>query len=243
MSRVGIITQARTTSTRLPGKVLIQVAGRSLLEHHLDRLASVGVEVLVATTVNAADDPIADIAASRGLACSRGSEHDVLARFHDCAAAAALDVVVRVTSDCPLIDGRVIADGIGRYLAAGDEHLYLSNALRRTFPRGMDFEVFSASALADAALHATAPAHREHVTPYLYENAGGSTRLAHVTWPVDRSGYRITLDTPDDLTLMRALIEDHGAHRLDCAGIIALLDEHPELARINAHVEQKTLGP
>jgi spore coat polysaccharide biosynthesis protein SpsF len=242
MTRVGVITQARTTSTRLPGKVLIDVAGRSLLDHHLDRLASTGAEVLVATTVNAADDPIADIAASRGLACHRGSELDVLGRFHDCATAAGLDVVVRVTSDCPLIDGHIVAAAIEQYVAAGDDNLYLSNALRRTFPRGMDFEVFSAGALADAALHATAPAHREHVTPYLYENAGGRTRLAHVTWPEDRSGYRITLDTPDDLTLIRALIEDHSAHHLDCAGIIALLDEHPELAGINSHVEQKTLG-
>ena len=242
MTRVGVITQARTTSTRLPGKVLIDVAGRSLLDHHLDRLASTGAEVLVATTVNAADDPIADIAAGRGLACHRGSEHDVLGRFHDCATAAGLDVVVRVTSDCPLIDGHIVAAAIAQYVAARDDNLYLSNALRRTFPRGMDFEVFSAGALADAAQRATAPAHREHVTPYLYENAGGLTRLAHVTWPEDRSGYRITLDTPDDLTLIRALIEDHAAHRLDCAGIIALLDEHPELAGINSHVEQKTLG-
>lgn len=242
MSRVGIITQARTTSTRLPGKVLIEVAGRTLLEHHLDRLASAGVEVLVATTVNAADDAIADVAASRGLACHRGSEHDVLARFHDCAAAAGLDVVVRVTSDCPLIDGRIIAGAIERYAAAADEDLYLSNALRRTFPRGLDFEVFSAAALADAARHATDPAHREHVTPYLYENAGMHTRLAHVTWPQDRSGYRVTLDTPEDLTLIRTLIEDHEAHLLDCAGIIALLDEHPELVAINSHVEQKALG-
>jgi spore coat polysaccharide biosynthesis protein SpsF len=242
MSRVGIITQARTSSTRLPGKVLIEVAGKTLLEHHLDRLASAGTEVLVATTVNTADDPITDIAVRRGLAFHRGSEHDVLARFNDCATTAGLDVIVRVTSDCPLIDGRVISDAIGQYVAAKDEYLYLSNALRRTFPRGMDFEVFSATALADAAQHATAPAHREHVTPYLYENAGGHARLAHVTWPEDRSTYRITLDTPADLDLIRALIEDHGADRLDCAGIIALLDEHPELAAINAHVQQKTLG-
>jgi spore coat polysaccharide biosynthesis protein SpsF len=242
MTRVGIITQARTTSTRLPGKVLIQVAGQSLLEHHLDRLASAGAQVLVATTVNAADDPIADIATMRGLACHRGSEHDVLSRFHDCAAAAGLDVVVRVTSDCPLIDGQLIADAIEQYLAAADEGLYLSNALRRTFPRGLDFEVFSASALNVAALHATAPAHREHVTPYLYENAGGHTRLAHVTWPEDKSAYRVTLDTFEDLTLIRALIEQHEAHRLDCAGIVALLDRHPELVAINSHVEQKVLG-
>jgi spore coat polysaccharide biosynthesis protein SpsF len=241
MTRVGIITQARTTSTRLPGKVLIAVAGQTLLEHHLDRLASAGAQVLVATTANAADDPIVDIALTRGLACHRGSEHDVLSRFHDCATSAGLDVIVRVTSDCPLIDGQIIAAAIEQYLATADENLYLSNALRRTFPRGMDFEIFSAHALVEAAHHATAPAHREHVTPYLYENVGGHTTIGHVTWSEDRSDYRITLDTPDDLTLIRTLIEDHHAHRLDCAGIVALLDQHPELARINQHIEQKTL--
>jgi spore coat polysaccharide biosynthesis protein SpsF len=160
VTRIGIVTQARTTSTRLPGKVLIEVAGKSLLEHHLDRLDASGLTTYVATTVNAADDPIVEIALRRGLAYYRGSEQDVLARFAGLVEGQDLDVVVRVTSDCPLIDGDLIRAGADEFLSASDPWLYLSNGIERTFPRGMDFEVFSAEALIDAAENATEPAHR-----------------------------------------------------------------------------------
>ncbi len=240
--KVGIITQARTTSTRLPGKVLIEVAGTTLLDHHLDRLAASGSEVFVATTTNAADDPIIDLAERRGLRWFRGSESDVLSRFQGCAEKFGLDVVVRVTSDCPLIDGGVVAGAVAEFLDADDENLYLSNGIRRTFPRGFDLEVFSATALAEADRFATDPAQREHVTPYLYQNAGGHTVVRHLLWPEDKSAYRVTLDTTEDLEVIRRLIEDHGAHRLGCAEIIDLLDDHPEIANLNRHVEQKKLG-
>jgi len=237
MTRVGILTQARTTSTRLPGKVLVDIGGRTALDHHLDRLATSGLDVYVATTGNTADDAITELAARRGLASYRGSETDVLARFHECAAIHHLDVVVRVTSDCPLIDGRVVADAVAEYVRRGDPGLYLSNVVVRTFPRGFDFEVFSAEALAEAFANADAPEEREHVTPYL--RASGRLRLEDWTWPEDKSRYRVTLDTADDLRLIRALIVDHRAHDLDCAGIIRVLDDHPALVEINGHVEQK----
>ena len=152
MTRVGVITQARTTSTRLPGKVLLEVGGRTLLDHHLDRLATSGLGVYVATTVNATDDGIVELARRRGVGVHRGSEDDVLARYHECAVANDLDVVVRVTSDCPLIDGRVIAEGVAEFLRQDDPRLYLSNVVARTFPRGFDFEIFGAPLLAEAGL-------------------------------------------------------------------------------------------
>lgn len=241
-TRVGVITQARMTSTRLPGKVLIEVGGRTLLDHHLDRLAAGGLPVLVATTTNDTDDPVVEVARSRGLAVFRGSEDDVLSRFHGCAQQHGLDVVVRVTSDCPLIDGDLVAGAVEEFLDAGDPDLYLSNTLERSFPRGFDFEVFSAAALAEAHERATEPAQREHVTPYLHGNVSGRVHRRTIAWPVDKSAYRVTLDTPDDLTLIRALIEEHGAAALSCAEIIALLDAHPDLAAVNRHVEQKKLG-
>lgn len=242
MSRTAIVTQARMTSTRLPGKVLIEVGGRPLLDLHLDRLLASGHEVVVATTTNATDDPIVDLAAARGLPVFRGSEHDVLSRFAGAVRELGLDTVVRVTSDCPLIDGALVAQGIAAYAEAGDPDLYVSNALERTMPRGMDFEVFGGAALLEADARAAAGPHREHVTPYLYENATGRTTLRNIAWPEDKSAYRVTLDTEDDLRLIRALIEEHGAAGLDCAGIIGVLDAHPELVAINAHVEQKKLG-
>ncbi len=155
MTRIGTVTQARTTSTRLPGKVLIEVAGKTLLEHHLDRLDASGLTTYVATTVNASDDPIVEISLQRGLGYHRGSEQDVLARFAGLVEEQDLDVVVRVTSDCPLIDGHLIRAGVDEFVAAADPWLYLSNGIERSFPRGMDFEVFSAEALLDAAANAT----------------------------------------------------------------------------------------
>jgi spore coat polysaccharide biosynthesis protein SpsF len=242
VTRVGIITQARTTSTRLPRKVLIEVGGRTLLDHHLDRLAASGLPVLVATTTNTTDDEIASIASGRGLAVHRGSESDVLSRFHECAVAHGLDVVVRVTSDCPLIDGELIASAVQEWLAADDPWLYLSNTLERSFPRGFDFEVFSAAALAEAHEQATEDPQREHVTPYLYANASGRMHLRNIAWPEDKSAYRVTLDTPEDLELILTLIEEYDAAHLSCGEIIALLDAHPELVLLNRHVEQKKLG-
>lgn len=242
MSRTGIITQARMTSTRLPGKVLLRADGRTMLDHHLDRLSEVGVPVIVATTTNASDDPLVTAALDRGIDVFRGSESDVLGRFSDAAADAGLDTVVRVTSDCPLIDPAPIRDGIRLFDDLGDPYAYVSNVLERTFPRGFDFEVFSAAALHEAHRDALDAPEREHVTPYLYNDRSGRVTRHAITRDHDASRYRVTLDTTDDLTVIRRLIEEHGAATLDASGIIDVLDRHPELARINEHVEQKKLG-
>lgn len=242
MSQVGVITQARMTSTRLPGKVLLEAAGRTFLDHHLDRLLAAGLDVYVATTTNDSDDPIVDLAHDRGLSVHRGSEHDVLSRFTGTIEEFSLDTVVRVTSDCPLIDGSLVARAVQEFEAAGDPWLYLSNGLSRTWPRGMDLEVFSATALLDAEASATDLAHREHVTPYLYTNGSGRMTLRNLARPSDASAYRLTLDTAEDLQLLTTLIEGYDALALDAEALIALLDAHPELAAINAHVEQKKLG-
>lgn len=230
------------TSTRLPGKVLLSAGGRTMLDHHLDRLNEAGVPVIVATTTNATDDPIASAALDRGIAVFRGSESDVLGRFSGAATEAGLDTVVRVTSDCPLIDPALLRAGIRMFDGLDDPHAYVSNVLERTFPRGFDFEVFSAAALHDAHRNALDAAEREHVTPYLYNDRSGRVSTHALTRDRDASSYRVTLDTPDDLTVIRRLIEEHGAAQLDASEIIDVLDAHPELARINAHVEQKKLG-
>jgi spore coat polysaccharide biosynthesis protein SpsF len=237
-----VVTQARTSSSRLPGKVLEPVGGRPLLQHHLDRLSAAGLRVVVATTVNAGDDPVVGIAERAGAAVFRGSEHDVLSRYVGAAEQEGLDVVVRVTSDCPLIDGGVVAAGVEEYLGLADPDAYVTNTQPRTFPRGFDFEVFSRAALEEAHERADRPGHREHVTPYLAQNVSGRVRIRNLTWEPDRAGYRVTVDTAADLELVRRLVEDHGADALDCAGIVALLDAHPELVALNAHVEQKRVG-
>jgi spore coat polysaccharide biosynthesis protein SpsF len=244
VSRVGVVTQARSGSTRLPGKVLIEAAGRTMLDHHIDRLVAAGLDVYVATTEDPADDLLAELVRRRGVPVFRGSDEDVLSRYAGCARQNSLDVVVRVTSDCPLIDGGVVAEGVTRFLQLRELHgddVYLSNTIERTFPRGFDFEVFSASALYRADRSATTSSDREHVTPWLY---AGAHRLPHLVahrWPVDRSNYRVTLDTTEDLELIRRLLEEHGAAALDCGGVIEVLNTHPGLVAVNAEVAQREL--
>jgi spore coat polysaccharide biosynthesis protein SpsF len=240
--KVGVISQARMTSTRLPGKVLLQAGGKTMLQHHVDRLQEAGLQVYIATTTNATDNPIAEYAQEAGIPCFRGDEQNVLSRYYGCAKEHHLDVIVRVTSDCPLIDGVVVAEAVQQYLALNEENLYLSNLLERTFPRGFDFEVFSFDMLQDAYQHATLPEQLEHVTPYINQNKSGKVKLRHITRQEDASRFRITLDTPEDLELITKLIEQHRAHQLSAEQIIELLEKHPELCQINAHVEQKKIS-
>jgi spore coat polysaccharide biosynthesis protein SpsF len=239
---VAIITQARATSTRLPAKVLLEAGGRTFLEHHLDRLAATGLPVIVATTTNADDEPIVAIADRAGVPVFRGSELDVLSRFAGAIRAHDLTGVVRVTSDCPLIDPDVVVAGVERFRAEADEFLYVSNSIERTYPRGMDYEVFSAARLLEADAEATLPVDREHVTPYLHQNRTGAMRLLNLPWDGDGSQYRLTLDTEDDRLLLARLIEEHDAADLDCAGLVAVMEKHPELHALNHHIEQKKLG-
>ncbi|HEY3559829.1 MAG TPA: glycosyltransferase family protein [Kribbella sp.] len=240
--KIGIITQVRVTSTRLPAKVLLKVAGRTYLEHHLDRLQHTGLPVIVATTTNHDDDAVVQLSAGRGVPVFRGSEDDVLSRFAGAAREHGLDGIVRVTSDCPLIDPAIVAAGVDRWRTENDPDLYVSNCLERTYPRGMDFEIFSAARLYDAEAKATLKADREHVTSYLHQNRSGEMRLLNLPWAGGGSQYRLTLDTADDWKLLDALIEDFDAPRLDCTELVAILDQHPELAALNAHIEQKKLG-
>lgn len=243
MTRVGVITQARMTSTRLPGKVLLEAGGASVLSHHIHRLAWAGYPVFVATTSNAADDAIVSAAKESGAdGVSRGSEQDVLSRFADAAAAFDLDVVVRVTSDCPLIDGGIVRRGVEEYIELGDPRAFVSNTLDRTFPRGFDFEIFGAELLREANRLADSPAEREHVTPYMYVAGRSETNLHSIQRATDASRFRLTLDTPDDWAVISRLISDYSAHLLSGDRIIDLLEEHSDIARLNADVPQKIVG-
>lgn len=241
MTRVGILTQARTGSTRLPGKVLLPLGEGTVLRHHLARAATSGLPVVVATSDRPADDAVAQEASRCGVPHVRGSEHDVLDRFARAAAADRLDVVVRVTSDCPLIDGALVARAVRTWLAVDDPWAYVSTGLQRTYPRGFDVEVFGGPALQVAARSATRAADREHVTPWFYRGGDPRVRPVALTQERDDSDLRVTLDTADDLRLLRALVEDHGALGLDLDGIVGLLRSRPDLVALNAHVEQKPL--
>lgn len=229
------------TSTRLPGKVLLPINDKPMLHYHVQRLHASGLPVYLATTTNVTDDPLADFAAAYQLPCVRGDEDNVLSRYWLCAETYNLDVLVRVTSDCPLLDGTLIRNAVDAYLQAADDRLYLSNVLERTFPRGFDFEIFSRELLNEAMQRATLPSDLEHVTPYIHQNRLGTVHFRHVTRQPDRSSYRLTVDTPDDFQLIKTLIEQHQANQMSVNQLIALLDEHPELVALNAHIEQKKI--
>lgn len=229
------------TSTRLPGKVLQLVAGHPLLYYHVKRVQQSGLPIYLAVTTNAADDPLAAFATDTDLLLTRGNEHDVLSRYQQCAAQYELDIIVRVTSDCPLLDGALIAQGVHDYVQRNDPRLYLSNVLERTFPRGLDFEVFSRELLDEAARKATLASDREHVTPYIHQNRSGAVRFEHMVLPQNHSDYRLTVDTAEDFLLIQQLIEQYQADTLPFDALISLLDQHPELVALNAHIEQKKI--
>lgn len=243
--RVVAISQARMTSTRLPGKVLMPAAGRPLLAHHLERLSRTpGLDAIVlATTVNATDDLVVECAQSLGVTVFRGDEQDVLGRFAGAAALAEADLVVRVTADCPLIDPALV----GRLITAFQEGQpldYLSIDSTR-YPRGLDAEIFPRRLLDEAAATATDPAEREHVTPYLYRRPDrfrlGQALVPEV--PVNPTDQRWCVDEPADYELVRRLLEallpsNPGFGWQDCCRTIR---EHPDWVDINRSVRQKTL--
>jgi spore coat polysaccharide biosynthesis protein SpsF len=243
MPKSGIITQARMTSSRLPGKILLRADGKTVLEHHINRSAWSNIPVYVATTTNATDDAIVNLVIEKGIPYFRGDEFDVLERFYRCAEKFGLDIIIRVTSDCPLIDGHFIADGLAQYLKSeNNKQLYLSNALERTFPRGLDFEIFSFDLLKDAFLHATTTSDREHVTPYINQNRAGNVTIQHYTHPENHSDLRWTLDTTDDWKLIKILFEDHHVAGLTYSETLKIVQRYPELATLNNHIKQKDIS-
>ena len=240
--KVVAITQARMTSTRLPGKVMLPVLGKPLLAWHLERVARAATldDVVVATTTNAVDDPIVEMAGSLGMQAFRGSEGDVLSRYAGAARMAAAEVVVRVTSDCPLIDPAVIDATVGTFLAALPNAEYGCNRLPQTYPRGMDTEVVTAEVLFEADQVATESLDREHVTLFVWRQPK-RYRVVNHAYRSDESRHRWTVDTPEDLDLIERLIgavaPAHPQFTLeDC---LAVIRAHPDWEAINRHVEQK----
>lgn len=235
--RISIITQARMTSSRLPGKILLEAGGKTMLQHHIDRLTPLHHPIIIATTKNASDDAVAVFAHSTGLACYRGNEHDVLSRFFEANEHYPADIIVRVTSDCPLIDAQIIQQGINMYLTLNDDRCYVSNCFPRTYARGFDFEIFSAAMLREAQFQATSQHDREHVTPFMREH---HAKFMHNIAQIANHGeLRITLDTPEDFRLLTLLIDTTSALKMNYQDIEKTLLDHPEWITINAHIEQK----
>ncbi len=240
-----IINQARMSSTRLPGKVLKTVLGRPLLDFQLERLRRVrhADKIVVATTTGQADAPLAEYCRKHDVACYRGQEEDVLSRYYGAAIEHGADIIVRVTSDCPLIDPAVVDKIIATYRANSSECAYASNTLDRTYPRGLDCEVFSFHALESAHSGASSAPEREHVTPYIYHNPDRFP-LVSVVLEEDLSEHRWTVDTPEDFELIRLMLEALYPQKAnftldDCLDV---LKANPAWSDINRAIEQKAYG-
>lgn len=238
-SKVLSILQARTSSSRLPGKVLMPILGKPMLFLHIERLRRCREfdQLVVATSIDPSDEALAAACESRGIACFRGSLNDVLDRFVQAARPYQPDTVVRLTGDCPLADPRVIDDVI-RYFHAGD-YDYVSNCVPPTFPDGLDVEVMRFSCLEQAHREAVLPSQREHVTLFLRTHPE-RYRLGNYTAYVDRSTMRWTVDEPEDFEFVRQVYEK--LYPLSSAfttqDILDLLENEPALQRINAQFER-----
>ncbi|WP_166426931.1 cytidylyltransferase domain-containing protein [Flavobacterium psychrotolerans] len=212
-----LITQARTGSTRLPGKVLKEISGKSLLQIHLERLKKCSKisEIIVATTINDEDTIIYDKALEWGFSSFRGSEADVLDRFYQSVKDKNADWIVRVTSDCPLIDPELV-DEIVTFVQENNCD-YGSNGLVENYPDGQDVEVFKFSALKSAWENAVLKSEREHVTPFIRNNSdfndGNLFKAMNFPCDLDFSKIRMTVDEQRDFDLMEILIHQLGTDK------------------------------
>lgn len=237
------IVQARMASTRLPGKVLSDLAGEPMLTRVINRSrrATTLEEVVVATTTKSADEAIVELCTACSWPCFRGSEEDVLDRYYHAAVAYQADVVVRVTSDCPLIEPEIVNRVVREFLDLQPEVDYACNILpRRTFPQGLDTEVMRFDALERAWRAEFNPAWREHVTLHIQRNPD-LFHIHGITNELDYSHMRWTVDTPEDLAFVRCIYDHFGHDRFSWHEVLAALQQHPEWLEINRHVQQKVV--
>lgn len=239
-----IIIQARMGASRLPGKPLLKVLGRPLLSYLLERLKQVSNadKVVLATTLDPKDDCIAHVAQEAGAYVFRGSENDVLDRYYQAAREFKADIVVRITADCPLMDPALVTKLIDLYKKQKSETVFVSNTIQRTYPRGMDIEVFSFKALKDAWQNASQAYEREHVTPYLYTHPE-KFHIVQDTQKENLSQYRWTVDTKEDFAVVSKLLSaTYPANPLfSLNDLITIFLAHPDWQKLNAHIPQKTL--
>jgi len=240
--RVVCIVEARFASTRLPGKVLMPIMGEPMLARMIERLGRARTvdTIVVATSTSHADDVVAEAAADAGAEYFRGSEEDVLARVVGAARAFDADVIAETTGDCPLHDPAIVDKVVSDYLIGGAD--FVSNIHPYTTPRGTDVRVFSAGDLAEIERSSSDPADREHVSLYFWEHPE-RYRLRNVGTELSpaAASLRLTVDTQPDLDLVTTIYEELYPlnPEFSLSDVLLLIERRPELAAINAQVQQK----
>jgi spore coat polysaccharide biosynthesis protein SpsF len=228
----GIIVQARMLSDRLPGKVLMEVEEKPLLAYLVERLkrSTECTKLVVATSTSPANDVIEELCQSLDVPCYRGSEQNVLQRYLKAAQLHHIETIVRITADCPLMDPTLIDSMVTSFREHPPPLHYLSNVHPRTYPHGMDIEVFTREALKRADDRSRDPRDREHVTPYLYNQMAGDG-VDHVRLEAeDHSHIRVTVDYPEDFNLISAILKELYPSNpfFGWQDVVAALDAHPE---------------
>lgn len=240
--RIVATIEARMTSSRLPGKPLLTAAGAPMLEHLVRRLKAVpSIDAIVlATTVNAADAPLVELASRLGISVFRGDEQDVMQRVIDAAASADAEVVVEITGDCPIIDPEIVEQTIRMFKAHNAD--YVSNAHVRSYPDGMDTQVFTLETLKRSAQMTSDPLDHEHVTLHIRNHPEVFTHLHLVAPPeIHSPELGLTLDERSDYELLKKIIEHFDSHNplFSCRDAVRFLRQFPEFAEINKDVARK----
>jgi len=229
-----VIIQARMGSTRLPGKIMLDILGKPVLWHVVMRAsrAKYTSGVVIATTENREDDVVEDFCKANNIPFYRGAQNDVLDRYYRCAKAHGIKDIVRITADCPMQDPNIIDLVINDYMQGSCD--YATNTLEPGFPEGFDVEVFSFTALEDAWNNAKLPSEREHVTPYIrnHDRFMKKSVRSQKKYP----NYHCSMDRNEDYIFIKSVFEGIGKIDFNIDDIIVYLDRHRELLEINQHV-------
>ncbi|MEA5137820.1 glycosyltransferase family protein [Arcicella rigui] len=241
MTAISIVVQARMSSSRLPKKVLLPILGESLLYRMVERLQQIKhkASIVIATSENSEDDVIEEFCQAKNITCFRGSLNNLLDRHYQVGVLTNADIVIKIPSDCPLIDPRIVDKVLDFYVENEGKYDFVSNLHPATYPDGNDVEIMTFEALKKAWQEATRPLELEHTTPYFWENPD-KFRLANVTWEtgLDYSmSHRFTIDYYEDYLFIKRVFEElypqNPAFSLE--DILSLLEEKPEIYAINQH--------
>ncbi|OGG53721.1 hypothetical protein A2851_02440 [Candidatus Kaiserbacteria bacterium RIFCSPHIGHO2_01_FULL_53_29] len=237
---IAAIIQARMSSTRLPGKVLLDLSGKPVLRHIVERvrMATAIEKIIVATSTDVSDDVVENVCRASEIAVFRGSPDDVLSRYLGAARMYGVDTIVRITSDCPLIDPKITELCIEKFKEGSYDYITNCTTGGRTFPRGLDVEVFTTAALERSCKEAWEQYQREHVTPFIWKNEGNLFSIGPIIEAPSeyRRPYRLTLDYAEDYELLEHLYNKFYAEGtiVNVPKVLRYLDEHPKVVAINA---------